>query len=106
MSNYPAIFFPVKEISPFLPFWWTKGTKIQGSIRKDIIHMRKLVMEEGHAYEISRVMVIPNEGPDRPTQHAFRQSWDAYIRVLNVDTLRIIRKSTWFSLKTDPTGEN
>ncbi|KAJ1390337.1 hypothetical protein SESBI_37552 [Sesbania bispinosa] len=59
-----------------------QGTKIQGSIRKDIIRMKKLVMEEGHAYEISRVMVVPNEGPDRPTHHAFRLVFDIHSKVV------------------------
>ncbi|KAJ1384671.1 Nucleic acid-binding, OB-fold, partial [Sesbania bispinosa] len=91
MSGLSPIFFPVKEISPFLPLWWTKvnvsrkwgsshlwtafrlyGTTIQGSISKDIIRMNHIVTEEGHSYEISNVVVVPNEGVDCPTKHPFR----------------------------------
>ncbi|KAJ1426469.1 Nucleic acid-binding, OB-fold [Sesbania bispinosa] len=110
MAASSSIYFPV-DIYPFLPLWWTKvqvirmwevpiygqfsgsisvevvfmdvqGSKIQGSISKQVLRMRKVVLEEEHSYEISGVVVIPNEGQDRPTNHPFRLLLDMSSKVI------------------------
>ncbi|KAJ1389660.1 Nucleic acid-binding, OB-fold [Sesbania bispinosa] len=96
MSTFPAIFFPVKEISPFLPLWWTKVNVIRmwevpvsgqlfDSMSVEVVFMdtqRQLVIEEGHAYEISRVVVVQYEGADRPTSHPYTLVFDMCSKVV------------------------
>ncbi|KAJ1405811.1 Nucleic acid-binding, OB-fold [Sesbania bispinosa] len=59
-----------------------QGSKIQGSISSHVVRIMKLVLEEGHSYEINGVTVVPNEGPDRPTQHPFRLLFDISSKVI------------------------
>ncbi|KAJ1400510.1 Nucleic acid-binding, OB-fold [Sesbania bispinosa] len=101
MSDESHFFILVKDLSPYSEPWfievkviriWTtpicsnasrvntvemvfidaEGTKIQGSVTRDILRQKRLDMDEGGCYEVNEALVVPNEGNDRPTQHAYR----------------------------------
>ncbi|KAJ1417293.1 Nucleic acid-binding, OB-fold [Sesbania bispinosa] len=109
MSGRGTIFIPVSEISPTMKNWcisaqviriWNVpfcydnsrilsvemvfidalGCKLQASVSKDLLKLRKLYTEEGNIYYFGSVVVVPNDGTDRPTRHPFRlvfhrQTW-------------------------------
>ncbi|KAJ1410883.1 Nucleic acid-binding, OB-fold [Sesbania bispinosa] len=106
-----AIFIPVNAISPTMENWvidvhliriWTipycydptrilsvemvfmdrMGDKIQASVSRDLLKLKKLEMDEGGYYYISNVVVVPNDGNDRPTRHAFRMVFDRRTKVV------------------------
>ncbi|KAJ1375326.1 Nucleic acid-binding, OB-fold [Sesbania bispinosa] len=111
MSANSAIFIPVNAISPTMENWvidvhliriWTipycydptrilsvemvfidrMGDKIQALVSRDLLKLKKLQMDEGGYYYISNVVVVPNDGNDRPTRHAFRMVFDRRTNVV------------------------
>ncbi|KAJ1385243.1 Nucleic acid-binding, OB-fold, partial [Sesbania bispinosa] len=119
MSAMSAIFFPVKDISPNMPPWWTtvhllrlwtlpndqdhsrvvcvqmvfidsEGSKIEGSISQDVVRMKRLVLAEGHKYDLQRAVVVPNEGQVRTTRHPFKLVFDMYSSIVLVERFPLI----------------
>ncbi|KAJ1414962.1 Nucleic acid-binding, OB-fold [Sesbania bispinosa] len=78
---------PTRVLSVEIVFIDAQGTKIQGSISRDILRMRRITMEEGHEYEIQRASVVPNNGKDRPTSHPFRL-------VFNMNSIIVLLETT------------
>ncbi|KAJ1403295.1 hypothetical protein SESBI_27443 [Sesbania bispinosa] len=58
------------------------GDKIQASVSRDVLKLRRLSMEEDGLYDISRAIVVPNEGKDRPTSHRFRLVFDMSTQIV------------------------
>ncbi|KAJ1383836.1 Nucleic acid-binding, OB-fold [Sesbania bispinosa] len=48
------------------------GDKIQASVSRDILRLKRIDMDEGDFLRVSSVIVVPNDGKDRATRHAFR----------------------------------
>ncbi|KAJ1376757.1 Nucleic acid-binding, OB-fold [Sesbania bispinosa] len=116
MSAVSRFFIPVKDISPYSEPWfievklirmWTtpicsnvshvnivemvfidlEGTKIQGSVTRVILRHKRLEMDEGGFYELNEALVVPNEGNDRPTQHAYRLLFQARSLIKKIEPL-------------------
>ncbi|KAJ1390122.1 Nucleic acid-binding, OB-fold [Sesbania bispinosa] len=114
MAVVTNLFIPVKDISPLQGPWWTtvqvirmwhktfcseptrilsveivfmdkQGTKIQGSISRDILRMRRVEMDEGNYYDLKGVFVVPNDGEDRPTSHPYRLVFDISSQIVLVE---------------------
>ncbi|KAJ1425376.1 hypothetical protein SESBI_11087 [Sesbania bispinosa] len=49
-----------------------EGSKIQASITKDLLRLKRVTLEERALYHICFGLVIRNQGFDRPTNHPFR----------------------------------
>ncbi|KAJ1390733.1 Nucleic acid-binding, OB-fold [Sesbania bispinosa] len=59
------------------------GTKIQASLRHSIVSILNLKLSEGLVYEIGGFEVIPNNGIDQVTNHAFRLMLTSNSRVIS-----------------------
>ncbi|KAJ1429768.1 Nucleic acid-binding, OB-fold [Sesbania bispinosa] len=103
MSSFSAIHVPVKDISPNLRLWYVRvqvirlwnvtfcnhpsrvhsvelvlidaqGNNIQASVNRDVLRMKRIDMYEGGCFDISRAVVVANDGKDRPTNHPYRMT--------------------------------
>ncbi|KAJ1383051.1 Nucleic acid-binding, OB-fold, partial [Sesbania bispinosa] len=101
MSAINMIEIPVREIAPNIRPWfitvrvirmWNNtfcsrlsrvfsvefvvidvhGDKIQASVSWDILRLKRIDMDEGDFIRVSTSVVVPNDGKDRATRHAFR----------------------------------
>ncbi|KAJ1432730.1 Nucleic acid-binding, OB-fold [Sesbania bispinosa] len=101
MSGGSSIYIPVREIAPHKENWmicariiriWTvtdcrnksrvlsyeivfidrQGDKIQASISKQLVIIKNLHLDEEDFYDMKDVLVVPNDGSDRPSHHPFR----------------------------------
>ncbi|KAJ1403514.1 Nucleic acid-binding, OB-fold [Sesbania bispinosa] len=111
MSAFPNIFISVKDVTPYVRGWvlpvqviriWSipyskertrvlsvelvltdaQGDKIQASLSRDVLKLRRLSMEEDGLYDISRAIVVPNEGKDRPTSYRLRLVFDMSTQIV------------------------
>ncbi|KAJ1377419.1 Nucleic acid-binding, OB-fold [Sesbania bispinosa] len=62
-----------------------QGNKIQGSVSRDVLRMKRIEMDEGGCYDIGCVVVVPNDGKDRSTEHQYRLILDMHSKIVKVD---------------------
>ncbi|KAJ1407466.1 hypothetical protein SESBI_24273 [Sesbania bispinosa] len=68
-------------------FMDAQGTKIQDSVSRDLLKILNLSLEEGGFYYISYVLVVANDGNDRPTRHAYRLVIESRSHVVKAERL-------------------
>ncbi|KAJ1395664.1 Nucleic acid-binding, OB-fold [Sesbania bispinosa] len=53
-----------------------RGDKIQASVSRDILRIKRIDMDEGDFLRVSTALIVPNYGQDRATRHAYRMVVD------------------------------